>query len=165
MPTEQQNPTFIADSMVGSLAKWLRALGHDVAYDPFMEDRALLRRAKDEGRVLLTRDSRLVQVRDCPPHVFIRHDRLEDQLSQVIAEAGLDLNEERFLSRCMECSGLLLEVEKASVKGEVPPYVFATQNEFRRCPQCRRVYWRGTHLPRLKKKLRRLLAKTDETES
>ena len=156
MPKHGESPSFIADSMLGRLARWLRALGFDVAYDPFAEDRALLRRAREAGRVLLTRDSRLVQVRDCPPYIFVESDRLEDQLAQVKEAAGLNFAEVCFLTRCMECNGLLSEVDKASIRCEVPPYVFSTQTDFRRCPRCRRVYWGGTHVPRLQERLRRL---------
>ena len=149
--------TFIADSMLGSLARWLRAMGQDVVYDAFMPDHLLLRRAREEGRVLLTRDTRMLLVRDLPPYLFISQDRLEDQLGQVLNHFSLTPREEDFLTRCLECNGALEQVDKAAVKELVPPYVFATQESFRRCPGCGRIFWAGTHLPRLREKLRRLV--------
>ncbi|NIM04843.1 MAG: hypothetical protein GTO55_02745 [Armatimonadetes bacterium] len=155
---------FIADSMVGSLARWLRAMGQDVVYDPFMPDSMLMRRAREEGRILLTRDTRLLLVKDVPAHLFISHDGLEEQLAQVISTLGLNPKEEEFLTRCMECNGLLESVEKEAIRGRVYPYVYATQENFQECPDCRRLYWGGTHLPRLKEKLQRLLRFAREKE-
>ncbi|MGD8599578.1 MAG: Mut7-C RNAse domain-containing protein [Anaerolineae bacterium] len=51
--------TFIADSMLGTLAKWLRILGYDTHYDPTLDDHQLVRLARAEDRVLLTRDHEL----------------------------------------------------------------------------------------------------------
>ncbi len=52
---------FIADCMLGRLAKWLRILGFDVLYFPKAEDRDLLEISRREGRVLLTRDTGLIE--------------------------------------------------------------------------------------------------------
>ncbi len=150
---------FIADCMLGTLAKWLRAMGQDVAYEQFLPDRLLLRRAREEDRILLTRDTRMIQVRDIPRHLFITRDRLEEQLAEVIKAFGLEPKEEEFLTRCIECNGLLEEVKRQKVKGKIPPYVYATQKVFQQCPGCSRVYWAGTHLPRMKAKLQGLLGK------
>ena len=148
---------FIADVMLGTLARWLRVLGQDVAYDPFINDSLLMRRAREEGRLLLTRDTRLLLVKDVPPYLFITDDQLEKQLAQVIETLQLIPNENEFLTRCLACNGVLEGVDRKIVKAKVYPYVYATQREFRRCPDCSRIYWPGTHLPRLKEKLYRLL--------
>jgi len=153
---------FIADSMLGTLARWLRAMGQDVLYDPFLPDSMLMRRAREEGRILLTRDTRLLLVKDVPAHLFISQDRLEEQIAQVIKSLDLKPREEEFLTRCLECNGLLEEVEKKAVEEEVPPYVFATQRIFWRCPGCSRIYWGGTHLPNMKAKLQRLLQNAEK---
>lgn len=147
---------FIADSMLGKLARWLRAAGYDTTYDPFIADRELLRQARAEARIILTRDSRMLEVRDIPPYLFIKDDYLEEQLAQVVQELGLEPNDADFVSRCLECNSLLEEIPKSEVASLVPPYVFEKQNNFRRCPGCERIYWGGTHVPRLKAKIRRL---------
>jgi uncharacterized protein with PIN domain len=156
---------FIADAMLGTLARWLRALGYDVAYDPSLPDRILLRQAREEGRILLTRDTGLIVLRDVPEHVFIAHDELEKQIAQVFAAFEIIPEAGKFLTRCLACNGLLAAVKKASIKAEVPPFVYATQKVFRRCPDCRRIYWEGTHVPRMAETLARLAAigKPDES--
>lgn len=148
---------FIADSMLGTLARWLRLLGHDVAYRPDFDDDALVDQAIAESRVLLTRDTRLLQRRRLPTTVFIRDDDLAAQLRQVHDEHSLTVEEADFFTRCAECNGLLAEAAKESVRGSAPPHVLASHERFLRCPGCGRVYWAGSHLPNLRAKLRRLL--------
>jgi hypothetical protein len=149
---------FIADSMVGTLVKWLRAMGYDVAYDPFLPDRLLMRHAREEGRILLTRDTRMIMVKDVPPYVFISHDKLEEQIAQVMGELNLIPEEDKFLTRCIECNGLLEASAREDIKQKVPPYVYAGQRSFLICPGCGRIYWSGTHLPNLRDKLLGLIA-------
>ncbi len=41
--------------------------------------------------------------------------------------------------------------------GKVPEYVFETQTSFQRCPQCRKIYWAGSHPERMRQQLEREL--------
>jgi hypothetical protein len=154
MPSE--GARLIADSMLGRLAKALRMLGFDVAYDPFIEDRELIRRAVAEGRVLLTRDTGLMRCRDLPPHVFVHSNHVPEQLAQVAQQAGLKLDARRALTRCTVCNDPLETVARESVRDAVPPYVYQTQREFARCPGCGRIYWRGTHVEHMQRVIERL---------
>lgn len=147
---------FIADSMLGRLAKTLRMLGFDVAYDPFIEDQELLTRARAEQRVLLTRDTRLVRRRDLPRFVFVESDHAGQQLAQVARALGLRLDRDALFTRCMVCNGVVEGVAKESVRDQVPPYVYRTQEVFARCAGCGRIYWRGTHVERMERKLEQL---------
>lgn len=148
---------FFADSMLGSLARWMRALGYDVAYENTIGDRELIERAEAEGRVILTRDVLLMQRRKARSRsLFIIGDDLGGQLRQV-AEAFPLERERLFLSRCIRCNLRLDEVEKPFVKGRVAPYVYETHERFSLCPGCGRVYWAGTHATRMAEALKRLL--------
>lgn len=150
---------FIADCMLGRLAKWLRALGYDTAYDRAIGDTALVARALREGRVLLTRDTRLVQRRalkeDGAAWLLVASDRPEEQLAQVVRERVLSPDPDRFLSRCLRCNEPTGPASPEEVRGEVPSYVLRTQERFSRCPACARIYWRATHVDGLLETLRR----------
>ena len=76
-------PAFAVDKMLGRLARWLRILGHDVAYGPHLSGRTLVDRARRERRLLLTRDTRLLRDPDLPPYVFVASDHFRQQLRQV----------------------------------------------------------------------------------
>jgi hypothetical protein len=82
-------PRFLVDAMLGRLAKWLRILGYDAEYFPG-EDDDLLRQARRQGRVLLTRDTRLLRRRPLPSHLFIESDQVMEQLRQVVTALRLD---------------------------------------------------------------------------
>ncbi len=137
---------FIADNMLGRLATWLRLLGYDTAYLPQADDPALVRVARAEDRVLLTRDVELTRRRGIR-HLLVESEKVTEQVRQVFRAFKLSAREA--FSRCAECNERLEVVSKESVRGTVPPYVFSTQDRFRRCAQCGRVYWRGTHWARM----------------
>jgi uncharacterized protein with PIN domain len=151
--------SFLADCNVGRLARWLRVLGYDAAYEPKIADPELVARALAEGRVLLTRDAdltrRRVIVNGTLRTVLLTSDRVEDQLRQVIEEvglagAGLD---ENGLTRCLECNVELQARRKEQVGHLLPPRVRATQRRFSQCPRCERVYWPGTHWHRMRARI------------
>jgi hypothetical protein len=154
--SQTETPRFLCDAMLGRLARWLRVLGYDAGYADLPDD-ALVELARAEGRVLLTRDTRLVRRPDVGPHAFIRHDRVQDQLRQVAA--AFDLQPGRAGTRCLRCNVALEALPRDAAAGRVPPYVWRTQQQFARCPACGRIYWRGTHWDHMTHELSGLRAK------
>lgn len=140
-------PCFVVDLNVGRLAKWLRVLGYDTLFPRVGSDNDLVRIALREGRVLVTRDSGLAQRRAARLGqlrvVHITDHDLPSQLRQLVRD--LKLTGDGGFSRCVRCNEPLRPVAKQDVLERLPPYVCQTQEQFRECPQCRRLYWRGTH--------------------
>lgn len=145
---------FAADRMLGRLAKWLRVIGQDVIYGPHLSGYGLIRAARAENRLILTRDRSLAK-KQPPELLFIKSDHYREQLRQVIEACGLSPFVNSF-TRCLECNALLQPRAKESVKDLVPPYVSATQNNFSWCPECRRVYWPATHHEKMMEEIRQL---------
>lgn len=143
--TQRSNPPkFLCDAMLGSLARWLRLFGFDAAYlEPGPDDRVLAELARSEGRWLLTRDRELAAVG--PRTVMIRSDGVEDQLREVFSRLGLRPEASLEHARCAECNGELEWASRSAVADTAPPYVLATAPRFKRCSDCGRVYWPGTH--------------------
>ncbi len=148
-------PRFLCDAMLGSLARWLRLMGFDTAYEAGGEDGELARRAAEEGRWLLTRDRGLAAAG--PRTVWIRAEALEDQLVEVFERLGLEPDPGCFGSRCAACNGVVRPVAREAVEGKVPPFVLATVDGFRICEGCGRVYWRGSHVARIGERIGRVL--------
>jgi uncharacterized protein with PIN domain len=148
-----QAPRFVADVMVGRLARWLRALGYDTLYHREWNDDQLAHIARAENRILLTRDVELTHRRGVHA-ILIHDDTVMNQLQQLIQELGL--HRAAAFTRCIECNAELVEFDKKDAADLVPPYVLQTQEHFRRCPLCRKVYWRGTHWQRMSDVLRRM---------
>jgi hypothetical protein len=153
--SEDQNggARLVADVMLGRLARWLRLLGYDTRYDNSADDVALLRIAQSEKRVLLTRDLELSRQRGVRS-IWIESQELEAQLRQVRQCVGPP-PDGRF-TRCAVCNAPLQRIDKAEAESRVPPYVYRTQEEFRRCPECGRIYWAATHVERMQTILRAL---------
>jgi uncharacterized protein len=139
-------PKFIADCMLGKLARGLRILGFDAAYDRRIADDALIARARAEERILLTRDTRLVRRRGLPPHLFVTSEVPADQIRQTLRVFALTVDPATLLSRCLLCNVDTDAIPREEAHREVPPYVYRTQRKFARCPRCRRIYWRATHV-------------------
>jgi hypothetical protein len=149
-------PRFAADAMLGGLARWLRVLGIDTAYDPSLDDAGLVDLAVGEGRTLLTRDRRLVLRRRARDHLLIASAVVNEQVLQVLRETGAVADPERLFSRCLRCNQPLVPLAAEKARARVPPWVARTQEEFRHCPGCGRVYWRASHVGRMRDRLRRL---------
>ena len=146
-------PPLAADAMLGGLARWLRVLGLDVAYDPALDDAALVRLAAGEGRVILTRDRRLVQRRLARNHLLVASDEVGAQLRQVLGQLAIVPDPARLLSRCLRCNLPLVALDAELARERVPPYVASTRERFRECPRCGRVYWSATHVERMRERL------------
>ena len=145
---------FAADRMLGKLAKWLRVMGQDVIYGQHLSGYGLIRAARAENRLILTRD-RGLKKKQPPDFLFIESDHYREQLRQVICACRLKPLNDAF-TRCLECNLVLQPRSKAFVEKIVPPYVFTTQESFSWCPKCRRVYWPATHHQRMLEELKSL---------
>ena len=139
--------------MLGGLARWLRVLGLDAAYDPSLDDAALVEQAVAERRLILTRDRKLVERRRARHHLLVASDDVGAQLRQVLAALGVTPRSDRVLTRCLRCNTPLAALDADAARERVPPYVARTQERFRECPACGRVYWAATHVARMRERL------------
>jgi uncharacterized protein len=139
-------PAFACDAMLGALARWLRAAGYDASWQADIDDWELIRRARREGRRLLTSDTGIFRVgivRDGDvPALWVPHGlSREGQLAFVLDRLNLPVRE----PRCMACGGRLESVLKDQVRDRAPPRSFEWVDQFYECGRCRRLFWRGTH--------------------
>ena len=134
-------PRFAADRMLMRMARWLRLMGIDTIADPSIDGAAILRRARAEGRILLTRDKRL---RLAPDAIVLASDHLREQLREVAARFPSIACGARF-SRCSRCNAILETAGREAVRRRVPQYVYSSNDRFAVCPHCGRIYWNATH--------------------
>jgi hypothetical protein len=152
---------FIADAMLGRLARWLRLLGFDTLYYPDITDQRLLKLARQEERFILTRDSHF-QRKDIETCLFINSDDIDRQVFQVITDLHLRLPDK---SRCANCNGVLETVKKKEIADSVPEYVYLNFTHFQRCQGCGNVYWEGSHYQRLRQKVQEFLKHSARSEN
>lgn len=156
--THTNPPRFIVDMNTGKLARLLRLLGYDAEF--FVgQDSLMVTKALAEGRIILTRDTRIMERRVIAcgrlKALLIKSDNPDEQVRQVIVELPLGCDFRPF-TRCLECNRPLEERSKEQVATLVPPHVFQTRDRFWQCPACGRTYWRGTHWQRMSEKLARI---------
>lgn len=139
-------PSFIADSTLGRLAKWLRLAGLDTRLDISAPDPMRIERIADtDGRTVLTRAKSVYKQMGPNRCLLIQFDDPMDQGRQVVRHFRIRRQDLQPLSRCALCNLLLSPISKDEVQGRVPEYVWHQYDEFRTCKQCRRIYWPGTH--------------------
>lgn len=133
--------TFVADVMLGRLARLMRFKGYDVEYDRTAEDDALVRRSR--YRVLLTKDRALAKRISQPRVYLVDSVGGENQLAEI--EKRFPLPKGQTGSRCLMCNRKLRRIKKERVRHLVPPFVYIKHHTFHRCGSCKRIYWPGTH--------------------
>jgi uncharacterized protein with PIN domain len=155
-------PAFFADAMLGRLARWLRILGYDTAYEKFIADDELVARMLAEDRWLLTRDRYLVRRRVLRGrHTLIAHDHIQDQLRQLRRELSLTLLiGDHTAHRCAECNTRLVPIPAAEAAPLLPPFVATQYPSFICCPTCRRLFWPGTQWTSFLNRLARIRQET-----
>jgi uncharacterized protein with PIN domain len=150
---------FVADEMLGKLAKWLRILGYDTLYIKNKDDNYLINSAFKEQRMLLTRDTAMVERKYIPQYILIKSDNYLEQIKQIIGEYKIVPNRDMFFSRCLLCNSEIKPILKDDIKEKVPEYVYDTQDNFLFCRKCGKIYWKGSHIENAMKKIMELLVK------
>lgn len=144
--------SFIVDAMLGNLVKKLRILGYDSKYFSSIEDNKIISIAKNEKRIILTKDEQLTKIAEKQNvnFVLIRGNDELNQIEQINAKIVLD----KFIvdtnnSRCIMCNGKLESVEKYRIIGKIPEGVLEREKKFWMCDSCKKIYWEGTHFTKL----------------
>ncbi len=138
---------FIADAMLGSLARWLRMLGYDTLYSRSFNDNQILKLAQKEGRIILTRDIALVRRarKKGIKAILIDTSDIEEALYKIALRTGIEVSFKPNSTRCPYCNTLLVTISKAEAISLVPASVGTKYDKFWKCPKCGRVYWQGNH--------------------
>jgi uncharacterized protein len=153
-------PRFLVDAMLGRLARWLRVLGCDTRYEAAAEDDDLVRESLAEGRILLTRDRGIPRrwwVDNC---FVVAGDDPMVQLREVVKHFGLDPRR-RLFTRCTLCNTPLQILDAEETVRHVPAALRDRHERFVRCPSCGRLYWEGSHVDRMRRRLEEALTEEE----
>lgn len=145
---DSPEPGFVLDAHLGRLCAALRMLGLDCLYRDDYDDEQLVSIQKDEGRILLSRDRRLLMRRAVTRGALIRSLDPDEQLAEVFRRFDLGRWVRPF-RRCLRCNTPLQPVDKAEILPRLQPLTRLYYDEFRICPACDQIYWRGSHFERM----------------
>lgn len=157
-------PRFVLDGHLGRLAAYLRMLGFDVAYQNHLEDEALAQISAREHRVLLSRDRGLLKRSIVEWGYLVRETQPQRQLLEVLSRFHLSASIVPFI-RCLHCNASLETVTKQSVAHRLPPRTREHYDDFRRCTECGRIYWKGPHYRRMQAMISRALQADHASDS
>ncbi|MET9763880.1 Mut7-C RNAse domain-containing protein [Streptomyces sp. NPDC006372] len=134
---------FLLDVHLGTLARRLRLLGVDTAYESTdIGDPALAARSAAEQRVMLSRDRGLLRRRELWAGAFVYSTHPEEQLWDVLGRFEPELLP---WTRCTACNGVLREASKDDVADQLEQGTHRTYDVFAQCGACGRAYWKGAH--------------------
>ena len=156
---------FLADGMLGKLTRWLRMLGHDVTYSNKLDDDELAATAKQEQRILLTRDLALYQHATAKgiDAFYVTGENEAARLAELAKRFGFLLVVDLESSRCPKCNTKLQVTPRDEIAEAVEKNTFAHYTEFWRCPNCGQVYWQGAHWDHIHATLKTAEEKMKET--
>jgi uncharacterized protein with PIN domain len=148
---ENTEVRFFADVNVGRLTRWLRALGIDTAWEDRISDGDLVRRALTENRNILTLDKRLPIEWRIGNVLLLKTQVPFEQLREVVEHFKIPRRGKLF-TRCLMCNEPLREALNEEIARHVPETMRTWEDKiFQYCPNCRKVYWEGSHTVRMKK--------------
>jgi uncharacterized protein with PIN domain len=145
---------FLFDRMLGKLCTKMRMLGYDSKLNPEGENGRFFLNAAREDRTPVTR-ARAMRDRPGPRPVILQSEDVVDQIVELFKALREPPRFEPF-SRCLECNAPLVEESGEAVRGEVPSYVEQAFRRFHRCPECRRIYWEGTHFQAMAREVKEI---------
>lgn len=148
-------PRFLLDNHLGRLAAYLRMLGFDCLYRNDYSDGELAAILETDERILLTRDRGLLMRRVVTHGYCPRSLDSLDQLREVMRRFDLAGRISPF-HRCLRCNHPLETVSKEAVLDRLEPLTKLHFEEFRICPACQQIYWKGSHYERMQEIIRGL---------
>lgn len=157
-PEPLREPRFVCDANLGRLARYLRLLGFDTSYRNDYADAEVARISARERRILLTRDRRLLRRRIINHGYCVRSDDPRQQAREVVRRFDL-AGKARPFTRCTRCNGPLEDVDKSEILDRLEPKTRRYYDRFRRCRDCGRIYWQGSHHGRARALVRSLLGR------
>ena len=161
LQTVQKKPLritrFILDAHLGKLARYLRMLGFDSLYRNDYTDREIIETARDEKRIILTRDKLLLRSPRVDHGYYVRAIEKHSQLFEVVKKFDL-YSQFRTFSRCMTCNTALSpESRESFLLRRIDPAIYHYYKEFYYCPSCDKFFWRGSHFQRMEQYIRDII--------
>ena len=155
-PQPLRVPSFIADVHLGKLVKMMRMLGFDTYYENDLDDEQIVRIANRENRIILTRDKGLLKRKDVTHGYWVRSQNPEEQAREVVKRFHLEKLARPFI-RCVECNGIIRPVPKEKIEEKLEDKTRKHYSRFYQCDKCGKIYWKGSHMPHMWRKIKNLM--------
>ena len=151
---EASKPTFFVDAMLGNIAKKLRLMGFDSMYSSNIEDEELIKQAKNEKRIIISRDGELIRksLKIGINSIFLKNQKEKEQLHEIISKLNLkEIKINGEIARCPKCNSTTQTILKQNIQKKIPNKILENNNKFWKCKFCDKIFWEGTHITNLQK--------------
>jgi len=143
---------FLVDGMLGNIAKKLRLFGFDSEYFSDIDDSKLIEKAKNENRIIISRDRHLINraKKNEVLSIYITKENEIEQFLEILETMNLQLDEiSGDVARCTKCNSTTSHISKLKIRNKIPPGVLEFNDKFWKCDKCEQIYWEGTHIKNL----------------
>lgn len=154
---------FLLEDNLNKLAKWLRFLGYDSKLLKAVSKNKLASLAIKEKRIILTRANKFKTNLKNIELIKIDSEFYPEQLKEL--KPLIQFNKDKIFSRCSECNSKLHKINKTRIEEFIPKYIFHTQNEFKICRKCGKIYWQGSHYKKILKKIKQILVNDESSQN
>lgn len=154
-PAPLRHSAFLLDINLGKLARKLRLLGFDSLYRNDYDDPTIIRLAREQNRIILTRDIGLLKNSAVQRGYWVRSTQSNEQITEVVNKFDL-LSAIKPFTLCLDCNGPIKPVTKEAVLKSLPQRTKASFEEFFQCHHCGKIYWPGSHYQRMQRFIDRL---------
>jgi uncharacterized protein with PIN domain len=145
--------SFMADAMLGKIARKLRMFGFDTIYDPNFDDMDILDSSKNKGRIVLTSDRMLFnrcKKKGIDTILTYKETEIENLVTIFSSLNIKSINSQKVPYLCTSCNGLLdTIIDKNSIKYDIPVRLLHSNKIFYKCANCSKIYWRGSHMEQI----------------
>ena len=163
-PAPLRHSAFILDVHLGRLARYLRTLGFDTLYRNDYTDVQIVQIAQSEHRIVLTRDSGILKYNAVTHGYWVRSVTAREQLREIVRRFDLCRSFKPF-SRCPVCNGIVENIDKSKIIDMLEPKTKQFYEEFSRCGNCGKLYWKGSHYEKLTKMIHDICASDRKEDS
>jgi len=143
---------FLVDGMLGNVAKKLLLFGYDAEYISDMGDLELIQKAKNEDRIIISKDRQLIAnaKKSAIQTIQITKEDEIEQFLEILDTVRLELNEiSGDTARCTKCNSPTTQISKSKISNKIPSRVLEFNEKFWECDKCKQIYWEGTHIKKL----------------
>jgi uncharacterized protein len=154
-PKPLRETKFVLDVHLGTLARYLRLLGFDTLYRNDFDDEEIINLSLDGQRIILTRDLFILKNGKVTHGYFVRETNPKKQILEIVRRFDLKDQFKPF-TLCLECNGKIVKVDKSAIENELRENTRKAFQEFYRCMDCRKIYWKGSHYEKMVKMVERI---------
>ena len=143
---------FLVDGMLGNIVKKLRLFGLDSEYFSDIDDSKLIEKAKNENRIIISRDRHLIDRanKNDVLSIYVTKENEIEQFLEILETTNLQLDEiSGDVARCTKCNSTTSQISKLKIGNKVPQGVLEFNDKFWKCDKCDQIYWEGTHIKNL----------------